>query len=110
MARGLNFSIPPGKLDYVDFLVSFELLHRKVCNGTIAPESKMDKDFVKTRLKNIALSGLRKNLKNDHSIFVMKPDKANGIVTLNRDDHCSKMETKQFIQLHMYTTEVKQVR
>ena len=58
LARGLNFSIPPRKLDYVDFLVSFELLHRNVCKETIAPESKMDKDFVKTRLKNIAISGL----------------------------------------------------
>ena len=34
LARGLNFSIPPRKLDYVDFLVSFELLHNKVCNET----------------------------------------------------------------------------
>ena len=69
----------------------------------------MDKDFVKTRLKNIALSGLRnynapqcvftpeefkilKNLKNDNSIFVMKPDKGNGVVILNRYDYYSKME------------------
>ena len=99
LARGLNFSIPPRKLDYVDFLVSFELLHRKVAKETIAPESKMDEDFVKTRLRNIALSGLRnynapqcvftpeefkilRNLKNDNSIFVMKPDKGNGVVIL----------------------------
>ena len=70
----------------------------------------MDKDFVKTRLKNIPLSGLRdynapqsvftpeefkilKNLKNDNSIFVMKPDKGNGVVILNRYDYYSKMET-----------------
>ena len=59
MARGLNFSIPSRKLDYVDFLVSFELLHRNVCKETIAPEYKVDKDFVKARLNNIlALSGL----------------------------------------------------
>ena len=68
---------------------------------------KIDKDFVKTRLKNIALSGLRnynapqcaeefkilKNLKNDNSIFVLKSDKGNGIVILNWDDYYSKMET-----------------
>ena len=70
----------------------------------------MDKDFVKTRLKNIALSGLRnynapqcvftaeefkilRNLKNDNSVFVLKSDKGNGIVILNRDDYYSKMET-----------------
>ena len=61
-------------------------------------------------LKNIALFGLRnynapqcvftaeefkilKNLKNDNSIFVLKSDKGNGIVILNRDDYYSKMET-----------------
>ena len=110
LTRGLNISIPSRKLDYVDFLVSFELLHRNVCKETIAPEYKVDKDFVKARLKNIALSCLRsynapqcvftaeefkilKNLKNDNSIFVLKSDKENGIVILNRDNYYSKMET-----------------
>ena len=91
LSRGLNFSIPPRKLNYVDFLISFELLH-------------------KTRLKNIALSGYRnytappfvfssdefkvlKNLKNDNSIFIIKPDKRNGVVIINRDDYWSKMES-----------------
>ena len=34
-----------------------------------------------------------KNLRNDNSIFVMKPDKGNGVVILNRYDYYSKMET-----------------
>lgn len=40
LARGSNFSVPPGKLDYVDFRVSFELHHRKVRDDIIAPKSK----------------------------------------------------------------------
>ena len=97
LSRGLNFSIPPRKLNYVDFLISFELLHRNILEDPIAPASGIDKDFVKTRLKNIALSGYRnytappfvfssdefkvlKNLKNDNSIFIIKPDKGNGVV------------------------------
>ena len=60
-------------------------------------------------LKNIALSGYRnyrappfvfssdefkvlKNLKNDNSIFIIKPGKGNGVVILNRDDYRSKIE------------------
>ena len=86
LSRGLNFSISPRKLNYVDFLISFELLHRKILEDPIAPASGIDKDFVKTRLKNIALSGycnytappfvfssdefkVLKNLKNDNSIL-----------------------------------------
>ena len=59
---------------------------------------------------NIALSGYRnytappfvfssdefevlKNLKNDNSIFIIKPDKRSGVVILNRDDYWSKMES-----------------
>ena len=70
----------------------------------------MEKDFLKIGLKNIALSGLGnynasqcvftpeefkilKNLRNDNSIFAMKPYKGNGIAILNRDDCYFKMET-----------------
>ena len=59
---------------------------------------------------NVALSGYRnytappfvfssdefkvlKNLKNDNSIFIIKPDKGNGVVIINRDDYWSKMES-----------------
>ena len=97
LSRGLqsNFSIPSRKLNYVDFLISFELLHRKILEDPIAPDSGIDKDFVKTHLKNIALSSYRsytapppppflfssdefkvqKNLKNDNSILIIKLDK-----------------------------------
>ena len=109
LSRGLNFSIPQRKLN-VHFLISFELLHRKILEDPIAPASGIDKDFVKTRLKNIALSGYRnytaspfvfssdhfkvlKNLKNDNSIFIIKPGKGNGVVIINRDDYWSKMES-----------------
>ena len=34
-----------------------------------------------------------KNLKNDNSIFIIKPDKENGDVILNREDYWSKMES-----------------
>ena len=33
-----------------------------------------------------------KSLRNDNSIIVTKPDKANGVVVINRTDYVSKME------------------
>jgi hypothetical protein len=30
LSKGLNFAIPPNKLDYCSFLAPFELLHKKL--------------------------------------------------------------------------------
>ena len=43
LSRGLNFSIPPGKLNYVDFFISFELLHWKILEDPIAPDSGINR-------------------------------------------------------------------
>ena len=59
LARGLNFSIPPRKLRYCNFLSSFEMLYRKLTRQTISPSSGHDQDSIKTKLKDIALSGYR---------------------------------------------------
>ena len=32
------------------------------------------------------------SLKNDSSIYVMKPDKGNGVLVIDRDDYTKKME------------------
>ena len=47
--KGINFSLPPENLDYVDFLVNFELLCGNIRNLGIF--SNEDLDFVKTRTK-----------------------------------------------------------
>jgi hypothetical protein len=57
LAKGLNFSIPLRRLKYSDFLLSFELLHKHVENETISFGSRHTKETVKTKLKDIALSG-----------------------------------------------------
>ena len=66
-------------------------------------------DSVKTKIKDIALSGYRSytrpnflytqdeintlnDLKNDSSIIITKPDKGNGVVSLNKDDYNRKMD------------------
>ena len=32
LSKGLNFTIPPDKLEYSDFLLPFELLYREIQN------------------------------------------------------------------------------
>ena len=67
------------------------------------------KDSLQTKHKDIALSGFRSysrpnfifskdevdiinNLKNDNNIFIMKPDKGNGVVIIDRSDYYKKMD------------------
>ena len=109
LVKGLNFSLPPNKLKYVDYLVPFEFLHRKLKNEPISTASNYSEDHIKTRLKDIALSSYRnysppnflltrddyavlKKLKDDESIHIMKPDKGNGVVIVNKTEYFEKME------------------
>ena len=59
LAKGLNFSLPPNKLKYVDYLVPFEFLHRKLKTEPISTSSNYSEYHIKTRLKDIALSSYR---------------------------------------------------
>ena len=54
VGKGLNFSIPPNKLNHADYLVSFELFYRNICNLQVLPTE--DLDFIKTKTKDMALS------------------------------------------------------
>ena len=56
LRRGLNFSIPPKRLDYADHLLPFELLFRDI-NKNEMPNK--DREFIKTRLKDSAFTSFR---------------------------------------------------
>ena len=49
LCKGLNFSIPPKRSDYVDHLLPFELLFRDINKNKIPNE---DREFIKTKLKD----------------------------------------------------------
>ena len=109
LSKGLNFSIPPKKLDYCNFLAPFELLRRKLNEEPISPSSGFYPDFITTKLKDIALSGLKSyhrpsfvlsdeklkvlnGLKDDQDIVFIKADKGSGVVILDKIDYNKKME------------------
>ena len=53
LVKASNSSLPPKYLDFVDYLVNFELFYRHVSNLSIL--SNKDLDSVKTRTKEVAL-------------------------------------------------------
>ena len=57
LQKGLNFSIPPKKLNHADYLVNFELFYRNICNLQVLYAE--DLDFIKTKTKDMALSSFR---------------------------------------------------
>jgi hypothetical protein len=95
---------------------------------TIATNSGYDKDFIKTRIKDIVLTGYKtyippksifsndelktiKSLQNDKDIHLIKPDKGNGIVIINRSDYKSRMfdilkDNTKFEQLKMQKSNI----
>ena len=108
LSKGLNFSIPPKKLDYCAFLAPFETLHKKHIKEDLFEKSGYFAASVKAKLKDIAYSGCRSysrpdfllskediklldNLENNNNIVIVKPDKGNGVVILDRNDYNKKM-------------------
>ena len=49
LAKGLDFCPAPKQLNYVDYLVHFDLFYRNICNLEVL--SNEDLDFVKTKPK-----------------------------------------------------------
>ena len=57
LLKGLNFNIPPKKLNHADYPVDFEFFYRDIhCLQALSAE---DIDFIKTKIKDIALSPFR---------------------------------------------------
>ena len=100
LSRGLKkFCIQPDDLDYCHSLTPFEKLIRNLKNQPMKGDSRVDFNFVKTKLKDIALtssysyslnslplnisraelSALR-NLSKNKDLVIVNPDKDNGVV------------------------------
>ena len=122
LAKGLNFSLPPKYLDYGDYLANFELFYRNIRNLGILPNE--DLDFVKTRIKEVALSTYRnyndnvpqhlskeeflalQNLRKNKNIVIQKSDKGNSVVVVDKADYLDKMDnllndTRKFEKINL---------
>ena len=109
LSKGLNFAVPPTRLNVCSFLTLFEKFYNLLKQEPVNVRSGFFPDSIKARLKDVAYSGYRsysrpcalysqeelntlKDLRNDNSIVIMKPDKGNGVVILNKDDYHKKMD------------------
>ena len=106
LCKGLNFAIPPKRLDYADHMLPFELLFRDINKSEMPNE---DKEFIKSRLKDSAHTSFRSynykseinltkkeqvalnNLSNNKNIIIQKSDKGNSVVLLDKDKYLEGM-------------------
>ena len=56
LCKGLNFAILPKRLDFADHMLPFKLLFRDINKNEITNE---EKEFIKSRLKDSALTSFR---------------------------------------------------
>ena len=88
LSKGLNFAVPPTRLNVCSFLTPFEKFYNLLKQETVNVRSGVFPDSIKARLKDIAYSGFRsynrpnalfsqeelntlKDLRNDDSIVIM---------------------------------------
>ena len=108
LSKGLNFCVPPKRLDFASYLCPFEKLYRDLKLLPIFDSFTTTR--TKTRIQDSAYNALYsynnnkvnhnltraecrilKKLAQDKSIVILKPDKGNGIVILNRADYNNKV-------------------
>ena len=107
LSLGLNFSLPPQKLNLPSHLVPFELLFRQIKDASFSRTS--DNDQFKTDLKHLSFKTYRDykfkqdlnishhdyslldNLSKNKDLVIQKTDKGNSVVLLNRVDYDNSM-------------------
>lgn len=110
LSKGLRFAIFNGKLNFIDHFCSFEKLYRSLSEFDLYNHGGKGLDYLKSSLKHLALSSFYcsksnvtpniskeefealKGLSKDSNIVLIKPDKGNGIVIMNKEDYVSKMK------------------
>ena len=110
LIKGLDFAILPTKLNYADYCLNYELLFRDVCG--VKMEDKAKEDFLKCKMKEIALSSLYdfnntqhkhdnltveefaslKKLASNNNLIIQKSDKGNSVVLLDKNAYIERIE------------------
>ena len=109
LVKGLSFSLPPKQFSYSDYLINFELFYRSIDNLKILSGDNLD--FIKTRIKDTALTPFRnynanvpqhlsneefetlKTLSGNCNLVIQKADKGNSVVIIQKDVYVRHMET-----------------
>ncbi|KAL5260760.1 hypothetical protein ACHWQZ_G010797 [Mnemiopsis leidyi] len=111
LARGLKFTLPPGRLKKGSYLANFELMFKKLNLESFIGTSE-DKLYFQNKLRDCCFSLVYnfnssrhtlnntpqeelqalQNLAKDKDIVVMRPDKGTGVVIMDKLDYVNKVE------------------
>ena len=109
LVKGLSFALPPKQLNYSDYFINFELFYRSIDNLKILSGDNLD--FIKTRIKDTALTSFRnynanvpqhlsneefealKTLSKNCNLVIQKADKDNLVAIIEKDVYLRHMET-----------------
>jgi hypothetical protein len=108
LSHGLKFGLPPNKLNYARFFLPFEELYEQLKDNKIYSDNNDGLNIIRSNLKAMAFKAfysfnpfrnslnsdfiqVLKSLSGDKNLIVLKPDKGNGVVLMNRKDYHVKM-------------------
>ena len=107
LSKGLAFALPPKRLDYAEYLGTFEKCFQNVKLYPVFGDTSITR--IKSRLREIALnayhsyrpprpSGITcdeleaiKKLSEDPTIVVLRPDKGNGVVIMDKTTYTENL-------------------
>ena len=82
LCKGLNFAIPPDKLEYSNYILPFELLYRDIKDLDLPNEKT---NFVKAKIKDCALSSFK--LYNEKvAVSSLSKDEISALKTLSENN------------------------
>jgi len=99
LKNGLSFALPPFSIKKTDVFVTFEMVSKFMTQNL---RNEKQSNELKTALSHLANSyvlnyrpsrntlkkhGILKKLRGDQNIVIVKPDKGNGVVILNKADY-----------------------
>ena len=107
LAKGLNYALPPIKLNYGNYMTPFELFYREIRKLSIEDH---EQEKVKTEIKKEAYSSFDnynfwnelniskeeflalKGLSGNKDVILQKADKGNSVVLVNKADYTKRMK------------------
>ena len=116
LAKGLNFALPPKKLNYTDYVTPYKLLFRDIkelsVDDNVLERVKIDmkkicfSSFENFKFKdelNITPDELKvlKDLSPRKDIIIQKADKGNSVVILHKSDYIKRM-TEMLSDIHKF--------
>ena len=103
LKNGLDYALPPRNIIKTDIFTQFEMIHRLLTQDITNEEDKAE---LRTEISQLAFNyynsyspskstlkkhGILKRLRSNKDIVIVKPDKGNGVIILDRGDYDKKL-------------------